>query len=73
MAKAIPPKLKLQSFTTWFGLSRQLHNKLKVIHLDGPHLLHLVSNEQLQTEVGLSLGELAVLCDAVEFLGTKGI
>ncbi|KAG1724745.1 uncharacterized protein EDB91DRAFT_1001316, partial [Suillus paluster] len=62
----IPPKLNLQSFTTWFGLLRQLHDKLEVIHLDGPHLLHLVSNEQLQTEGGLSLGEITVLCDAEE-------
>ncbi|KAG2113831.1 uncharacterized protein F5147DRAFT_570720 [Suillus discolor] len=63
---SIPPKLDLQSFATWFGLSGQLHDKLKAIHLDGPHLLRLVSNEQLQTEGGLSLGELAVLRDAEE-------
>ncbi|KAG2111135.1 uncharacterized protein F5147DRAFT_651357 [Suillus discolor] len=63
---SIPPKLDLQSFATWFGLSGQLHDKLKAIHLDGPHLLRLVSNEQLRTEGGLSLGELAVLRDAEE-------
>jgi hypothetical protein len=64
--KAISPKLDLQSFTTWFGLLVQLRNKLEAIHLDGPHLLRLVSNEQLQTKGGLSLGELAVLRDGEE-------
>lgn len=64
--KAIPPKLNLQSFTTWIGLSVQLCNKLEAIYLDGPHLLRLVSNEQLRAEGGLSLGELTVLWDAEE-------
>jgi len=64
--KAIPPKLDLRIFAHQFGIPMDLYDKLEAIHLNGPHLLRLISDEQLRTEGGLSLGELAILRDAEE-------
>lgn len=64
--KAIPPKLDLRTFAYQFGVPMDLCDKLEAIHFNGPHLFRLISDEQLRTEGGLSLGELTILRDAEE-------
>ncbi|KAG1906133.1 uncharacterized protein F5891DRAFT_975581 [Suillus fuscotomentosus] len=63
---ALRPKLSLLDFCNCFELSWWLCEKLDNIDVTGPHCLQFLQNANL-LGAGLSLGELADICDAEEW------
>ena len=55
--------MKLDDFCWWYELSDGIQEKLHDIQIAGPHVLHLTSDSDFQSEVKLSIGELASVCD----------
>jgi len=53
----------LATFCTLYGLSDDITKKLEAIHVAGPHVLSLISDD-LRGEGTLSVGELASVRDA---------
>ncbi|KAG2063165.1 hypothetical protein BDR04DRAFT_1038966, partial [Suillus decipiens] len=62
----LPPRLSLEAFCDYYDLPCSVYNKLDGRQIMGPHLLRLISNDQLRTECALSIGELAAIRDAEE-------
>ncbi|KAG1725113.1 hypothetical protein EDB19DRAFT_1915228 [Suillus lakei] len=60
----LPPRLSLEAFCDYYDLPHSVYDKLDGHQIMGPHLLHLISNDQLHTECALSIGELAAIQDA---------
>ena len=56
--------MKLDSFCDTYDLSDAIKDKLVAIHIAGLHTLRLITDTDLQGEGGLSVGELASICDA---------
>ncbi|KAG1872131.1 hypothetical protein C8R48DRAFT_595708, partial [Suillus tomentosus] len=62
----VPPRLSLQAFCDFYDLPLSVYDKLNSHQIMGPHLLRLISDDQLRTECVLSIGELAAVRDAEE-------
>jgi hypothetical protein len=62
----LPPRLSLDAFCDYYDLPRSVYEKLNSHQITGPHLLRLISNDQLRLECALSIGELAAIRDAEE-------
>ncbi|KAG2032962.1 hypothetical protein BDR03DRAFT_872939, partial [Suillus americanus] len=62
----LPPHLSLEAFCDYYDLPHSVYDKLDGHQISGPHLLRLISNDQLRTECALSIGELAAIQDAEE-------
>lgn len=60
------PRLTLDEFCARFTLSDDIKKKLTEKKITGPHALRFISDEELQTKLGLEIGELADLRDAQE-------
>jgi hypothetical protein len=58
--------MKLDDFCQLYGLDDGLKHKLGAIDIAGPHVLCLVSDDNLWKSGTLTIGELATLQDAKE-------
>ncbi|KAF9261355.1 hypothetical protein L218DRAFT_946165 [Marasmius fiardii PR-910] len=59
-----PGKMSLFEFCDTYELSPEIQGKLEGINVDGPHLLSLISDEELQTEEKLTVGQRVAVRDA---------
>ncbi|KAJ2936905.1 hypothetical protein H1R20_g190, partial [Candolleomyces eurysporus] len=64
--KRLPPRMKLDDFCRLYGLDDGLKHKLGAIDITGPHVLRLVTDDDLRKSGTLTIGELATLRDAEE-------
>ena len=63
----LPPRwLSLGAFCDYYDFPPSVYDKLSGRQIMGPHLLHLISDDQLRTECVLSIGELAATQDVEE-------
>jgi hypothetical protein len=56
--------MKLDPFCATYELSDAIKAKLIAMHINGPHVLRLISDTDIRGEGGLSVGELASVSDA---------
>lgn len=56
--------MMLDDFCSLYKLAGDIKAKLDMIHIAGPHVLHLVSDSDLRNSGGLDVGEVATVRNA---------